>query len=96
MQTLLECNASVGAQDDDQSTPLMVAMDTLSANSNDQDTQQRIVEALIVPSTSINAVNIKGYTALATATGSIIKGSEKRTPRFAASLCIRLIEAGQN
>jgi len=96
VQTLLEHNASVDAQDCNQSTPLMIAMDTLSANSNDQDTQQRIVEALIVPSTSINAVDIKGCTALGIATGTIIKGSEKDTPIIAASLCIRVIEAGQN
>ena len=95
VQTLLEYNAPVGAQDCNQRTPLMVAMHTLSANSNDQDTRHRIVEALIVPSTSINAVDMHGYTALATATATVIKGSEKRTPRFPASLCIRLIEAGQ-
>ena len=98
VQTLLEHNASVDAQDCGQLTPLMVAMRTLclGANSNDQDTRQRIVEALIVPSTSINAVDIKGCTALGIATGTIIKGSEKDTPIIAASLCIRVIEAGQN
>ena len=93
MQTLLEHNASVDAQDCDQLTPLMVAMRTLSVTSNSQNIQRRIVEALIVPSTSINAVNIKGDTALAIATAFIIE-SEKNTPMFPASLCIRLIEAG--
>ena len=64
-------------------------------NTNDQHTQRRIVEALIAPGTSINAANMAGVTPLATAMGAIKQSAEGNTHLFPASLCIRLIEAGQ-
>ena len=95
VQTLLEYNAPVGAQDCDQLTPLMIAMQMLNANSNSQDTRQRIVEALIVSSTSINAVDMQGNTALVIALCCCDESAWKNKHIFPASLCIRMIEAGQ-
>ena len=96
VQTLLEYNASVDAQDCEQLTPLMVAM--LNFRLQDTADMQLNIEALIAANADLNAVDQDDRSALMIAVSHLnsrILGTLLDTFRVPASVCIALIEAGQ-
>ena len=94
VQSLLEHGAPLNARTPELRTPLMAAM--LGFHLGDRVNMQRTTEMLIAANADLNAVGHTGQTALFIAVCQAAFSPSNVTYFVPASVCIALIEAGQN